>query len=177
MAEPDRQAPDRQADAGSARSRAGTHTIPPQNQTSGGPGTPLELGRTAWRLTFKRAGKKFVRDRCSMTAGSLAYHWFLALFPALIALLGVTSLVGVGANTVHRLVDGLNKALPPGIGHVMSANILPHLVRIPVGYRVDLHQAEFRVPLHGVGGGAVLRLVGANGTDPGVVTHDGAAQR
>jgi len=66
-------------------------TIPPQSETSGGPQTPFELSGTSWRNTLKRAGKKFSRDRCTTTAGSLAYQWFLALFPALIALLGLVS--------------------------------------------------------------------------------------
>lgn len=69
-----------------ANSEQSRQTIPPQDETApSGPRTPLELGETGWRKTLVRGAKKFSRDRCSMTAGSLAYHWFLALFPALIA--------------------------------------------------------------------------------------------
>src|ERR1700735_896183 len=95
-------------------------SIPPPSEVSGGPQTPAELGITGWRNTMKRTGKKFVRDRCSMTAGSLAYHWFLALFPAVIALLGVTSLAHLGGGALRQLVKGLDSVLPAGASTVFT---------------------------------------------------------
>ena len=100
--------------------RQDTDSIPPQTEVSGGPDNPLELGETGWKYTLKRAGKEFVADRCSMTAGSLAYHWFLALFPALIALLGLAKLIHLNSSMVQHLVSGLEKALPPGAASVFS---------------------------------------------------------
>jgi membrane protein len=94
--------------------------IPPRTADAPGPATPLELGRSGWKATARRALKKFKTDRGTMAAGSLAYSWFLALFPALIALLGVASLVQIGRGTVKNLVSGLDKALPPGARDVFT---------------------------------------------------------
>jgi hypothetical protein len=77
--------------------------VPSGNGVSGGHRVPAELRAPGWRNTLKRTGRSFVRDRCSMTAASPAYPWFVALFPALIAMLGLIRLVHVGATTVNRL--------------------------------------------------------------------------
>jgi membrane protein len=111
--------PSGDGDAGQ-KNHPSRESIPPQSEVSGGPETPLEIGGTGWKNTLKRTGKKFVRDRCSMTAASLAYHWFLALIPSLIALLGLTRLLHLNSNTVNHLVSGLEKALPPGASDVFK---------------------------------------------------------
>jgi len=118
----------RKADSQSAQDANGSaadasESIPPQSQLSGGPETPVELGGTGWKNTLKRTGKKFTRDRCSMTAASLAYHWFLALFPALIALIGLTSLLHISAHTVSQLVHGLDSSLPPSAASIFNGAI------------------------------------------------------
>jgi membrane protein len=113
---------DRPATGGEAGPE-GPESIPPQSQVQGGPETPLELGATGWKNALKRAGKKFTRDRCSMTAGSLAYHWFLALFPAVIALLGVARLVNISPATAQHLVHQLDTVLPQGASTVFDGAI------------------------------------------------------
>jgi membrane protein len=116
-------------------------SIPPRQAGASGPESPLEIGSKGWRDTLKRTAKKFSRDRCSMTAGSLAYYWFLALFPALIALLGIVALLHLSQSTATKLVDGLNKALPQGAQAVFTTAV---------------HQAAH----HQAGGGLVALILG-----------------
>ncbi len=110
-------------DGGSQDTTHDGESIPPQRSVSGGPDTPMDIGATGWRNTFRRTGRKFVRDRCGMTAASLAYHWFLALFPAIIALLGVVSLAHFGSSVVSKLVKGLDTALPSGASGVFTTAV------------------------------------------------------
>jgi membrane protein len=97
--------------------------IPPVRNLEGGPDTPLDIGPTGWKNTLKRSIKKFSLDRCTMAAGSLAYHWFFALFPAVVAAIGVVSLVHLAPSQIDHLISGLGKALPGGAANVFQTAI------------------------------------------------------
>ncbi|HEY2577762.1 MAG TPA: YihY/virulence factor BrkB family protein [Streptosporangiaceae bacterium] len=107
--------------------------IPPQTKEAPGPDNPLELGKAGWRDTLKRSAKEFKNDRAAMTAGTLAYHWFLSLFPAIIALLGIASLAGLSAGTVHHLQRGVDTSLPGGVANVFNTAITTALHRTSSG--------------------------------------------
>ena len=97
--------------------------IPPIRNMEGGPDNPLEIGPTGWKNTLKRSIKKFSLDRCTMAAGSLAYHWFFALFPAVVAAIGVISLVKLDQSQLEHLINGLGQALPGGASEVFKTAI------------------------------------------------------
>ena len=81
------------------------------------------IGKASWRATFKNTAKKLVRDRVSMSAGSLAYHWFMSMFPAVIAILGLLALVHIDAHGVTSLTHATEKALPSGVAGVFSSAV------------------------------------------------------
>lgn len=62
-------------------------------------------------------------DRVNVAAGAFAYRWFLSLFPAIIALLGVASLLTIPRATTIRLIHGVTTALPAGAAQVFSGAI------------------------------------------------------
>ena len=62
-------------------------------------------------------------DRVSVAAGAFAYRWFLSIFPLIIALLGVASLVTVPHRLIANLIHGVTVALPSGAASVLTESI------------------------------------------------------
>ncbi len=85
--------------------------------------SPAGFGATSWKATLRRTKERIKADRVTMAAGSLAYHWFLAFFPAVIAALGLLTLVSVAPGTLHHLTHGIGKALPAGSAGVFTAAV------------------------------------------------------
>jgi membrane protein len=69
---------------------------------------------------LKAAFKQAKVSRVPIMASGIAYHSFLSLFPAIIALIGVTQLVGISSTAVTTLVSGIGKALPEGASTVLT---------------------------------------------------------
>ena len=64
-----------------------------------------------WKLVRKTFAEA-VEDRITTGAASLAFHWFLAIFPAIVAAVAVVGLVGLSASQLRSLVHGLDVLLP-----------------------------------------------------------------
>ncbi len=75
--------------------------LPPEEEM---PDKPTELGGTGWFATLKRTVKEFSNDNLSDWAAALTYYGVLSIFPGIIVLLSVFSLVS-DEDTASRAVN------------------------------------------------------------------------
>jgi len=104
-------------------------TLPDPQSTTTSTGSPPASGADAepllwqWRPALASARVHMKTDRITVAAGSFAYRWFLSLFPIIIALLGVSSLIDLPRHVIVVLINGVTKALPAGAAEVFTSAI------------------------------------------------------
>lgn len=83
------------------------------------PESPLELSKPDWKRALKLTLKEIKEDRVTLVAAGMAYYAFLAIFPAVIAAIGLLGLVHASSATITDFQDALASGLPAGVGGVL----------------------------------------------------------
>jgi membrane protein len=86
--------------------------IPTQTGDSPGPESPLQLEPTDWKASVKRAVKEFKDDRATLTSAGMAFYWFLSIFPAMLAFVGLLGLVNASQGAIDSITEVVESALP-----------------------------------------------------------------
>lgn len=73
-----------------------------------------------WPERVRSTVRSASRDRITTSAGSLSFHWFLAIFPAIVALTGIAGLVGLSGHELDSVIHGVGIVLPSGVSQVLT---------------------------------------------------------
>jgi membrane protein len=119
LARPEPQFPPARAGVDPGPAPGEEEPIPPQTGEGPGPDSPLELPPPDWKASIKRAAKEFKEDRATLTGAGMAFYWFLAVFPALVAAVGVLGLIDVTPTTVQSITRKITSAMPGGSGQLL----------------------------------------------------------
>ncbi len=82
-----------------------------------------EVRSPGWREVLASAMRHMKVDRVTVAAGAFAFRWFLAIFPTILALLGVASLLSMPRSFAIELIHGTERALPSGAAQVFTEAI------------------------------------------------------
>jgi membrane protein len=96
------------------------------------------IRRSRWRAILESTRLHIRDDRVNVAAGSLAYRWFLSLFPIIIALLGVSALAHIPHHVITTTMNGVGKALPAGASGVLTQAISQAQRRPPGAFTATL---------------------------------------
>ncbi len=97
--------------------------VPPQTAEAGPPTSPTELGPPGLKVSLQRAVKEFKVDRGSLVAAGMAFYWFLAVFPAIIAAVGILGLVTIGPDTVASIKEAIGTTLPSDAAKTLQSTV------------------------------------------------------
>lgn len=100
--------------------------------------TPTREQGHSWFAIARRAASESMDDRITTSGASLAFHWFLAIFPTTIAALGVAGLVGLRPRQLRALAHNLTVLLPKE-----AASVLVAALRSPLGGQASIYEVAF----------------------------------
>jgi membrane protein len=80
---------------------------------------PAEIPPKGWFQVLRRTLKEMKQDHVTLIAGGVAYSWFLALFPGLIAAVMIYGLVTDPAQ-VQQQIDSISEGLPQSAQELLS---------------------------------------------------------
>ncbi len=116
----------RHAGQGSAQStgqEAGGYGIPVQTDEAAEPNSPLELSPPDWKESLRRTMREMKADRGPLIAAGMAFYWFLAVFPAVLAGVGILGLVHAGPDVSNSISNAVRRALPGDAARVLTDSI------------------------------------------------------
>ncbi|WP_156253495.1 YihY/virulence factor BrkB family protein [Pseudactinotalea terrae] len=93
------------------------------------PDSPTDLRKPSWTYTVRRTISEFLADQCTDLAAALTYYAVLSLFPAVIALVSILSLVGQ-ASITESLLGIAEDALPEGMMETIGP-VIESLTNVP----------------------------------------------
>jgi membrane protein len=94
--------------------------VPPQTGEGAQADSPLELTPPDWKESTRRAVKEFKNDRAGIISAGMAFYWFLAIFPSLLALVGILGLVNADGAASGTIADAARSALPGDAASVLT---------------------------------------------------------
>jgi membrane protein len=74
--------------------------------------SPADLTKREWKSALKTTSVEIKQDRVGLISAGVAFYWFLAIFPALIAGIGILDLVDAGAEAISSIEEVVESALP-----------------------------------------------------------------
>ena len=81
--------------------------------------SPADLSKVEWKHALKGTGREIKQDRVGLISAGVAFYWFLAIFPALIAGIGILDVVDAGSEAINSIEEVVQSALPSDAADVI----------------------------------------------------------